>query len=167
MNILELALENEWEQCCSIINAGRNFQREQGFVQWTDSYPNAKTIQDDIQSLKGYVLKVDGVIAAYMCIDFDGEPAYANIKGEWHTNEPYAVIHRMAFSNRYRGFGLADIVFCLIDQLCIQNNVGNIRVDTDFPNKRMQHILEKNGYLNCGIIMFQGSDKLAYEKQIK
>ena len=38
------------------------------------------------------------------------------------------------------------------------------KIDTDFPNKRMQHILEKNGLSRCGIIVFQESGKPAYNK---
>ena len=33
-----------------------------------------------------------------MCIDLDGEPAYKDIRGTWRLDEPYAVVHRMAFA---------------------------------------------------------------------
>ena len=164
MNVLEPAHRNEMKICMDIINEGKNFQREQGFIQWTDEYPNMETIQSDIQNTKGYVLKVDDRIAGYMCIDFDGEPAYASIKGKWRTNEPYAVIHRISFRKEFRGMGLTDIAFQLIEELCIQNGIHCIRVDTDISNHRMQHILRKNGFKYCGKIMFQGSDRLAYDK---
>lgn len=164
MNTLEFAQLEDWEICNEIINAGREFQKEQGFVQWTDDYPNKDTIYNDIKNKKGYVVKVDGVIAGYMCIDFDGEPAYEDIQGKWRTEGPYAVVHRMAFNKNFRGMGLAGITFKLIQELCIQNSIRNIRIDTDFPNERMQHILKKNGYENCGVIIFQGSGKLAFDK---
>ena len=164
MNVLELAQMKEIEIYMNIIKEGKSFQNEQGFTQWTDDYPNMETIRSDIQNTKGYVLKIDGRIAGYMCIDFDGEPAYTNIQGTWRTKEPYAVIHRMAFQREYRGIGLTDIAFKLIEKLCIQNGIYNIRVDTDFHNKRMQHILKKNGFANCGKVIFQGSEKLAFDK---
>ena len=166
MYSLVKAEPEDLEICYQIIDSGRNFQRAQGFTQWTDDYPNIDTIKNDIKNSKGYVVKADGVIAGYMCIDFDGEPAYLNIDGEWGTSEPYAVVHRMAFSEKFRGQGLADIAFRLIDELCIAENVRSIRADTDFPNKRMQHILEKNGYVRRGIIIFQGSGKIAYDKNL-
>lgn len=164
MKTLELAELKYLEICIQIINAGKEYQKEQGFVQWTDDYPNKDTIYDDIKSKKGYVLKVDGVIAGYMCIDFDGEPAYNEIQGKWRTEEPYAIIHRMAFNKNFRGMGLARITFKLIEELCIKNNVRNIRIDTDSLNEHMQYILERNGYGNCGVINFQGSEKLAFDK---
>ena len=164
MNTLELAKLEELDKCYEIVDSGREFQKAQGFIQWTDDYPNRETVENDILHGKGFVLKVDGAIAGYMCIDFDGEPAYKEIQGEWKTGEIYAVVHRMAFSAEFRGMGLADVTVQLIEKLCLQKEVHAIRVDTDFPNKRMQHILTKNGFENCGVIIFQGSGKLAYDK---
>lgn len=105
MNTLEAARPNELDACWEIIREGRAFQNEQGFVQWTEDYPNRETLRQDIEEGKGFVLKVDGTIAAYMCVDFDGEPAYADIEGRWEMEEPYAVVHRMAFAAAFRGRG--------------------------------------------------------------
>lgn len=164
MNVLQLAQMDEIEICMNIIKDGKKFQEEQGFIQWTDDYPNMDTIRSDIQNSKGYVLKMDNQIAGYMCIDFDGEPAYAHIQGTWRAKKPYAVVHRMAFQKEFRGMGLTDSAFKLMEKLCIQNGISCIRADTDFSNKRMQHILKKNGFENCGRIVFQGSEKLAFDK---
>lgn len=164
MITLELAEKENARLYFEMIEEGRRFQQEQGFVQWTKDYPNLDTIRGDIQAEKGYVLKAEGEAAAYMCIDFGGEPAYDHIEGAWRAEEPYAVVHRLAFAGKFRGKGLADKVFSLVEELCQERGIRYIRVDTDFPNKRMQHILEKNGYVNCGVVIFQGSGKLAYDK---
>ncbi|MGN1021383.1 MAG: GNAT family N-acetyltransferase [Aristaeellaceae bacterium] len=164
MVTLERALPEEGRQCYEIIDAGRKFQQEQGFTQWTEDYPNVHTIYDDILNGKGYVVRVDGAMAGYMCIDFDGEPAYDSIEGQWNLDAPYAVVHRMAFSAQYRGIGLADTAWTLIKACCRERDVHYIRVDTDFPNMRMQHILEKNGFKRCGVVVFQGSGKIAYDQ---
>lgn len=164
MYSLELANSKELEVCYEIIEEGRAFQKEQGFVQWTEAYPNRDTIEADMEKKKGYVIKAQQEILGYMCVDFDGEPAYDDINGAWRSEAPYAVVHRMAFSKKARGQGIADIAFGLIDKLCVAKGVKFIRVDTDFPNKRMQHILKKNGYVYCGTIVFQNGDKLAYDK---
>lgn len=164
MNTLELAKLKDIEICDEIIRDGKEYQKEQDFIQWTDEYPDTDIICSDIKDKKGYVLKIDGLIAGYMCIDFDGEPAYNNIEGKWLSDEPYAVVHRMAFSKNFRGNGLTGITFKLIEELCRKNNMNSIRVDTDFLNEIMQYILKKNGFKKCGVIVFQGSEKLAYEK---
>ena len=163
MYTLELANIEDANACYQIVDAGRRFQQEQGFTQWTEDYPNIVVIREDILSGKGYVLRADDEIAGYMYIDFSGEPAYAHIDGKWRADRTYAVIHRMAFSEKFRGIGLTDIAFRLVEDLCLKKGVTYIRVDTDFPNKRMQHILTKNGFVNCGIIDYHGS-KLAYDK---
>ena len=167
MITLELALAEELEIYTRIIDAGRAFQQEQGFVQWTEDYPTAAILQQDIQHSKGYVVRVDGTVAGYMCIDFDGEPAYAHIEGAWQTPDSYAVVHRMALDPAFRGIGLTGTVFALIEALCREKGIPSIRVDTDFPNKRMQHILEKYGFVQRGVIYFQGGGKLAYDKMVE
>lgn len=164
MNILESANNSDIDVCWDILADGRRFQREQGFVQWTDDYPNRDTVKDDILSQKGYVLKVDGAIAGYMCIDFSGEPAYESINGSWQSEKNYAVIHRMAFRKIFCGKGLSEASFSLAEKLCIEQGVDYLRIDTAYPNKRMQHILEKNGFKYCGVIKYQGSERLAYDK---
>lgn len=166
MTTLELAAIGEAEACYAILDLGRRFQQEQGFTQWTEDYPNPDTVRSDIRSGKGYAVRVDGVLAGYLCLDFDGEPAYAVIDGAWSAERPYAVVHRMAFLPQFRGMGLADTTWRLIEARCRAQGVDYIRADTDFPNARMQHILDKNGFRRCGVITFQGSGKIAYDKQL-
>lgn len=164
MKTLELAQIQNLAKYVDIIDQGRKFQQAQGFVQWTEDYPNEETLKGDIEIGRGYALMVDGEIAGYMCIDFDGEPAYDNIDGSWRRDDRYAVVHRMAFDGAFVGMGFADAAFKLIEEFCEAKEVFYIRVDTDFPNKRMQHILAKNGYVHCGVIEYQGGDRLAYDK---
>lgn len=164
MKTLETAKREELQQYMEIIEDAKKFQQEQGFVQWTDDYPNIYTLAGDIEAARGYVLKFDGQVAGYMCIDFDGDPSYADIRGAWRWEPPYAVVHRMALSRNFRDKGLSAAAFQLIDKICLEKGVKNIRMDTDPFNQRMQHVLKKNGFEQCGIIVFQGSDKLAFDK---
>ena len=107
---------------------------------------------------------MDEKLAGYMCIDFSGEPAYSDIKGAWSAERDYAVVRRIAFSKEFIGIGLADIAFKLIEKVCLDNKVPYIRINTGFSNKRMQHILEKNGFVQCGVVVLQGGEKIAYDK---
>ena len=164
MNTIERARIEDAELCNEILNDGRRFQQEQGFVQWTEAYPNIDTIYQDIKGETGYVIKIDGRIAGYLSIDFSGEPAYEDIEGAWSVEQDYAVVHRMAFSKEFTGIGLADTAFGLIEKVCLERKVPYIRINTGLPNKRMQHVLEKNGFTKCGVIVFQGGEKIAYDK---
>lgn len=164
MLTLELARMEHLQDYSHIIDQAKAFQRAQGFVQWTDEYPNIETIRGDIQRQKGYSLCSGGAIAGYLCIDFDGEPAYQDIQGQWAADEPYAVVHRMAFHQDFTGQGMADTALRLVEALCRERGVFYLRIDTDFPNQRMQHILQKNGFVRRGTIVFQGGDKIAFDK---
>jgi len=150
-----------------IIDDARNFQREQGFVQWTAEYPNLDTIRADVLAGRGYVLRADGLLAGYLCVDFGGEPTYGGIRGAWGTAEPYAVVHRMGLHRAFRGVGLADTALELTARLCLSRNVRSLRADTDPSNGRMQHILEKNGFVRRGVVLFQGGERLAYDKTLR
>ena len=167
MYFLTLAEKKDVDTCYEIIEFAKQFQKEQGFVQWTDDYPNREIIQDDVNTKKGYIIKEDENVLAYMCIDFAGEPSYEYIDGAWGTEEPYAVVHRMAFSKNYVNRGLSSKSFELIEDFCLSQEINNIRIDTDFKNSRMQHILEKNGFIKRGVIYFQGSERIAYDKKLK
>lgn len=161
---LELAGAEDFSECIRILKEGKQFQREQGFIQWDDDYPSEDLLKGDIESRKGYAVKVNDEIAGYMYVDFNGDSAYDVIRGKWRLDEPYMVVHRMAYDSRFRGQGLSTKVFAMLDDLCREYDFHYIRVDTHPENKRMQHIFEKNGYVRCGVIYFQGSDKIAYDK---
>lgn len=149
-----------------ILNSGREFQRAQGFIQWPDGYPAREDIQEDILSHKGYALTAGDAIAGYLYLGFDGDPAYPQIKGAWHYDAPYAVIHRIAIGEEFRGQGLADIAFRLAETICLKKGVFVLRIDTDGENKRMQHILNKNGFSYCGTVVQGGGDRLAFDKKL-
>lgn len=149
--------------CAGFIDEARKYQHEQGFVQWTEEYPNLNTIIDDINARRGYILTGDNGPFGYLCIDFAGEPAYDDIDGEWSSRQAYAVIHRLAFSAHGRGKGASGEAFRLAKELCISRNIRSIRIDTDSRNHGMRHILEREGYEYCGRITFQSERKLAYE----
>lgn len=81
---------SEVDACYDLIDQGREFQRKQGFVQWTSDYPQREHVASDIEAGRGYALKDEsGHVAGYICIDFGGEPAYDSIKGQWRSKEPF------------------------------------------------------------------------------
>ena len=164
MYTLEPAKAHELPLCISILREGRAFQQEQGFTQWTDEYPNPALIEQDIREQQGYLFKIDGEAAGYMYLSFDGDPTYPSIEGQWRADIPYAVVHRIAFSRRFAGRGLSTAAFGAVQKLCEEKGFRSIRIDTDKKNQRMQHVLEKNGFVFCGYVLFDGDKKWAYEK---
>ncbi|MBS5633594.1 MAG: GNAT family N-acetyltransferase [Clostridiales bacterium] len=167
MFTLTKAMPGDEALCMEIIADGRQFQQEQGFVQWTEAYPALPDIAEDIKTQRAYLLREDGEVLGYLCLDFDGEPAYDAITGgSWLCDEPYAVLRRLALNARGRGRGLTRVLFDLAAERSREQGIRCLRADTDPENARMQHILEKVGFEKRGIIIFQGSGKFAYEKRI-
>lgn len=162
--LLKQAKIQDIEIAMNMINDGKEYLKQQGIDQWQTGYPDKKIVKEDIMCNRGYFV-TDGINElAYICIDFEGEPAYQNIKGKWKSDEAYVVIHRLAASRQKVGKGLSDTIIQLVEKLCKQNGINSIRVDTDNKNKIMQHILQKNGFVYCGTVWFVDSDKLAFEK---
>lgn len=151
-----------------IINQAKAYLKEQGIDQWQTGYPNMEAILGDIEKQRGYFIMEDDVIFGYACIDYEGEPAYKELQGNWlsDADAPYVVVHRLAFSKESRGKGLADVAFRLAAEQAKAKGISNFRVDTDEANKIMQHVLQKNGFTYCGVIWFDNSEKIAFEKRI-
>lgn len=165
--VLRKALREDISVCMEILAGGREFQRQQGFVQWADGYPDRATVEADILAGKGWLLCVDGISAGYFYLGFDGDPAYPLIKGAWHYEGAYAVVHRIAISDAFRGRGLTGETFRLIGELAVAQGVDILRIDTLEENLRMRHVLEKNGFAYCGTVIQSGGDRMAFDRKLR
>ena len=165
MFTLTKAMPGDEALCMEIIADGRQFQQEQGFVQWTEAYPILPDIAEDIETQRAWLLREGDTVLGYLCLDFDGEPAYDAITGgSWLCDEPYAVLRRLALNAR--GRGLTRVLFDLAAERSREQGITYLRLNIGLQNSRMQHILEKVGFEKRGIIIFQGNGKFAYEKRI-
>ena len=149
-----------------IINQAQKFFKDKGIDQWQNGYPNEDTIIEDIKSTESYVLEKDGEVVATSMVTFKGESSYDSIyDGKWLSNNKYAAIHRVAVNNAHKGLGLSTEIIKCIEQLCIDNGVHSVKIDTHEENIPMQKVLKKNGFEYCGIIYVDGSSKrIAFEK---
>ncbi len=139
-------------------------RKEDGSNQWQDGYPNPESIKNDIENGHGYVLVDGGTVVGYSAVLINDEPEYANIKGEWLTNEDFVVFHRVAISKDYLGKGLSKKMITCIEDYAINNNIYSIKADTNFDNNAMMAIFDRMGYTHCGKVYFRGSPREAYEK---
>lgn len=130
--------------------------------QWgPTNWPPETLLKEDIQKHRSYVLEDEDGIEAVFCFMYgdDIEPCYESIEGAWVGKGPYGVVHRIASRGTLKGAG----------QMCIAwafEKCHDLRMDTHFDNKVMQHILKKMGFLYCGIIHVQEDDdpRFAYER---
>jgi len=164
---LRLASITELDTIWNILQQAIAQRKRDGSDQWQNGYPNEQTVIDDIQKGIGYVLVDNNIIVAYAAIIFGIEPTYIDIKGTWLSNKDCVVVHRVATSEDHKGKGIATKLFLLIEDLCIENSVFSIKVDTNFDNIPMLRILEKLNYTYCGDIFFNGASRMAFEKLLK
>jgi len=162
--ILRKAQIPEAEIIWQILQQAIERRRKDGSNQWQDGYPNQEVVKTDISLSKGYVLEIDNAIAAYAALVFNDEPAYKEIIGDWLTNDDFLVIHRVAVSDDFLGKGIAVLLFQKLEDFAKEHQVFSIKVDTNFDNLAMLHILEKLDYQYCGEVYFRGSARKAFEK---
>lgn len=160
-----LAIEKDHSQIWEAIQFAIEQRRLDGSTQWQKGYPNADTIHQDIEKKIGYVLFADDKLCAYAAISDQPDPNYTPIKGEWLTNGKYLVVHRIAISEAASGKGFASILFQEFEQLAAQLNISSIKMDTNFDNAIMLHLLNKFGYSHCGEVQISGEPRMAFEKQ--
>lgn len=166
MITLKMVMEYEIDAVMEIIDQAKCHLKEQGIDQWQNGYPDRMCIEKDIRKGKGYFLMEDSLVLGYLCIDFDGEPAYDHLNGTWKKEGSYVVVHRLALCGANRGKGLASTALMLVEELCREKGIHDFRVDTDEDNQKMKYILRKNGFEYRGTIWFDNSEKIAFEKLI-
>jgi RimJ/RimL family protein N-acetyltransferase len=149
-----------------VIKQAQEYFKEKGINQWQNNYPNNDTINNDITNGHSYVLLKDEDIVATVAVSFDEESTYNNIyEGKWIANDKYAVIHRIAVDNTYKGLGLSSEIIKRIEELCLSKDVHSIKVDTHRENLSMQKLLKKNNFEYCGVIyLLDGNERIAFEK---
>jgi RimJ/RimL family protein N-acetyltransferase len=139
-------------------------RKADGSNQWQDGYPNPEIIQQDIEKGIGYVLTENQTIIGYTAVLINDEPEYANLQGEWITNNDFVVFHRVAIAETHLGKNLSKKIIDFIEKFALNHNIYSIKADTNHDNFAMMKIFEKSGFVFCGIVHFRGSPRRAYEK---
>lgn len=148
----------DFPRILEIYDRARNFMAMTGNPdQWGTHYPPESMLQEDISGGNLYVVhngQIHGVFAFFT----EPDPTYGYIEeGSWQSDAPYGTIHRVA------GDGTGGI-FSTVLRFALSQN-GHVRIDTHRYNKVMQHVLEKHGFIRCGIIYLEdGDQRIAYER---
>ena len=161
-------VKSDINKIMEIIKQAQEYFKEQGIDQWQNNYPNVETINNDIDNEYSYVLLKDNKIVATLAVSFDEEKTYNFIEqGKWITNDKYAVIHRVAVDNDYKGLGISSQIIKYVEKLCLNKGINSIKVDTHEDNISMQKLLKKNEFEYCGVIYLEDKSKrIAFEKTI-
>ena len=141
-----------------IYTCAREFMAKTGNPsQWGNHYPPLDMLTADIPAGNLYVVE-DGQVHGVFAFFTEPDPTYSYIEdGAWLDDSPYGTIHRVA------GDGSGGVFTAVLGFAMEQNS--HVRIDTHHDNKVMQHVLEKNGFMRCGIIYLENGDpRIAYEK---
>lgn len=150
-----------------LLQAAIEKRKQEGSAQWQDGYPNPAVVASDIKKGYGYVCVAEtGVIIACIALIFDGEPAYEALEGQWLTQRPYAVIHRLAVCQTNTIKGVGSWLMLAAEAVCREQGILSIKADTNFDNAGMLRVFEKLGYTYCGEVYFRGAARRAYEKRL-
>lgn len=148
------------DRVMDIYAKARKFMAETGNPnQWKTTKPQREQIIADIEKGQSYVCEENGEIVGVLAFIPGEDPTYKVIyEGEWISDEPYAVIHRIASSGDVKGTGTFMMKWA-------EESCPHIRIDTHRDNAVMQNMLRKLGYEYCGIILLEdGDERMAFEK---
>ncbi len=166
------------DRIMDIIEDGRGTLASLGVDQWQEGYPLRTSIEQDISWGESYVLENEEAdVVATAMISFREDHDYERIDhGSWISAlscvEPrYAVIHRVAVREEYRGFGIASFILREAEKIALQNACQSVRIDTHADNRPMRNLLKKEGYTHCGTIFIAhaqatSDERCAYEKLV-
>lgn len=151
-----------------ILGEARQSIGKLGIDQWQYGYPTRDIIIDDVSKGFSYAVCENDEIYATFCLKEDEEPTYKNIyEGSWVSEGDSYALHRIAICNLKRGKGIADKIIEFIVDKCKNDGITSLKVDTHKGNLPMRKMLEKNGFVYCGIIYLgTGEERVAYEKTI-
>lgn len=156
---IRLTEERDIEAVMQMYAYSRSLMRAAGnTVQWT-GYPTKEDIRDDIHRSVSYVVEQEGHPVATFALVPGLEPTYNFIDhGRWIDEQtPYVTVHRVAKTEGVSG--IANLVFRIAKE-----RHNHLRVDTHATNAAMRHMMDKEGFVYCGIIyMPDGSPRVAYE----
>lgn len=155
----------------------QDFLAASGVDQWQDGYPNLKTFSEDLKRGESYILEAkneEGMFcpAASFYFSTKPDPDYESeeAKRVFGPSGAYAVIHRVAMAEAFRGQRLSGAIFRFAAREAVKRKpLSILRIDTHRDNKAMQRTLEARGFVCKGRILLRGHDakqpleRLAYE----
>lgn len=154
---------NDLEAVLKIYEAAREYMAKTGNeTQWGKTYPPIDLLVCDIENECLYVGVSESDIPLFVFYFAIGNDATYNVieNGEWLSDNEYGVIHRIASNGQVHGVLKTVVSFC-------EKKINNLKIDTHENNKTMQHLLEKLGFIRCGIIYIEsGAQRIAYQRDL-
>ena len=161
-----LATMDDLDAIMEVVADAQHSLGSRGIDQWQNGYPNIPSLQGDIEKGVGHVLVMDGVVVSYAAIIINGEPSYEHLEGQWLSVQDYVVLHRLCVRVGYVRQGLALQMMDIAIAIAQSHGVKSFKIDTHTENTYMLSLLQKMGFVYCGIVYYDHGVRVAYEKLI-
>ena len=145
--MIRKTLDTDIPAVMAIYDAARAFMRAHGnATQWPEGTPSAEQLAADIAAGGSYVCEVDGRVVATFAFLPGPDECYDIIEdGQWRSDTPYAVLHRVASDGTVHGIAAAMFAFA-------KECADHLRIDTHEDNLPMQGAIAKAGFERVGIV---------------
>ena len=157
--IIRKTLDTDIPAVMAIYDAARAFMREHGnATQWPVGTPSAEQLKSDIAAGGSYVCEENGRVVATFAFLPGPDSSYDVIEdGQWRSDAPYAVLHRVASDGTTHG--VAAVMFAFAKE-----RVDHLRIDTHQDNLPMQGAIAKAGFERAGIVyVSDGTPRVAFD----
>ena len=157
------------DQVMEAVEYSRFLLKLQGNGQWQDGYPNKNDFINDINNGRLFVTydKNPKEIIGVCALTYREEDYHHLYEGEWLTDLPYMVMHRVAIKKEYQGKGYGKKLFEVFIEQAKLEGYKSLRIDTHEGNVVMRHIIESFDFVYCGkAILTPNKDRMVFEKVI-
>ena len=122
---IEQAKTEDLSRIGEIYAYARSFMAKTGNPnQWGSTHPPAAQLQKDVEHGKLYAVKLGEKICGVFYFAVEDDPTYHEIsEGNWHSDKPYGVIHRIA-SDGSGGILKAAVEFAAAAS-CLKHTIEN------------------------------------------
>ena len=123
--MIRKTLDTDIPAVMAIYDAARAFMRAHGnATQWPEGTPSAEQLAADIAAGGSYVCEEDGRAVATFAFLPGPDSSYDVIEGgQWRSDAPYAVLHRVASDGTTHGVAAAMFAFA-------KERIDHLRIDT-------------------------------------
>ena len=164
---VRLGRREDVEPVMALVRRVVPLMRQDGNLQWDDTYPNAEVFRGDVEKGQLWVAEEDGTLAGVAAITQDQEPEYADAGLD--PDEPAIVVHRLAVDPAFRGRGVAENLMRQAEAVARERGITTLRLDTNTENTATQRLFPKLGYVfagEIGLAFRPGRRFLCYEKRL-
>ena len=122
-----------------------------GIDQWDETYPDNKTIFEDLENKSYYVGEEKKEIIGGINIDQNQDKTYLDINWKDKKNS-FLVVHRLGVKEEFWNKKIGKDLMLFAENLVIKKGLNSIRLDTYSNNPKAIEFYKRLGYRKLGSI---------------